>query len=122
MSGDGGRVSVMTVSVGTAPVADPWPGQAMVPAVEVSRTAGLPDNYIRTVIGAGIFDDNRREGPGGRRMLSHDDAVWLLNAVTFAVATGIALSILVRALRGTGAQLSEDGGFMIPPPYLSEVA
>lgn len=94
---------------------DPWPGRETVQVVEVARAAGLPRYDMRKVEVAGLIQPVGREGTGGRPVVTHDDALFLLHAALLAVAAGLALVSVVRVLRQSGASLG-PGGFTVPVP------
>lgn len=94
---------------------DPWVGRQTVPVIEVARAAGLPRYDLRRVEHSGLIEHAGRDGRGGRLMLTHDDALFLLRAALVATAAGIGLVTMVRLLRQAGASLGPDG-FMIPLP------
>lgn len=80
---------------------------------DVIRTAGVPHGAIDYPIRLGLVPIVARE-PGRRgRYISREDAVMLLAAAALAVAAGVALAAVVRAIRVTGGSVTADG-LMIP--------
>lgn len=104
-------------------VLDPWDGQDVVPVLEVARAAGVPRYDVRKVELAGLIEHVGRENPGkgGRLLISHDDALFLLGVAALATAAGVALVTAARLFRESGAELGPDG-FVVPIPAPRGVA
>jgi hypothetical protein len=80
---------------------------------DVVRTAGVPHGAIDYPIRLGLVPIVARE-PGRRgRYITRDDAVMLLAAAALAVAAGVALAAIVRAIRATQATVT-PAGLVIP--------
>lgn len=80
-----------------------------VPVADVVRSAGVPHSAIDYTIRLGLVPVLAQGGASRRRWISREDAVMLLAAAALAVAAGVALAVIVRAIRATGAQVGPDG-------------
>lgn len=79
--------------------ADPWAGFESVPLVDVVREAGVPYEQVRKAFRRGLVEPLPERGPKNSALLSHEDAVMLLQAAAVALLAGIALVTVVRMLR-----------------------
>jgi hypothetical protein len=87
--------------------------QGTVPVADVIRTAGVPHGAVDHAVRACNIPVLGQHGQGRRRYISVSDALVILAAAALAVAAGVALSQMYRALKGTGVTVS-DSGLMIP--------
>jgi hypothetical protein len=82
---------------------------------DVIRTAGVPHGAIDYPIRLGLVPIVARE-PGRRgRYISREDARMLLAAAALALAAGVALAVIVKAIRATQATVT-SAGLVIPVP------
>jgi hypothetical protein len=84
-----------------------------VPVADVVRSAGVPHGAVDYTIRLGLVPVHAQFGAHRRRYISREDALMLLAAAALAVAAGVALATIVRAIKATGAQVG-PGGLTIP--------
>lgn len=80
---------------------------------DVVKTAGVPHGAVDYTIKLGLVPVVAQSGRKCRRSISREDAFMLLAAAALAVAAGVALAAIVRAIKATGAQVG-PGGLTIP--------
>src|SRR4051794_9317395 len=85
---------------------------------DVLRRGGIsPDSFRRTVDAGLITPTPTRigAGRGGGRTITVDDALLLLAVAALAIAAGVAITTMLRAIRAQGGTVS-GGNITIPIP------
>lgn len=86
-----------------------WEGRETVTLPEVARVIGMPRPTREFATRTGAIRPVSGGGKGRPYLLSWDEVVFILGAAVFAAAAGIAITVALRALRETGAQVSTSG-------------
>lgn len=78
----------------------------------VSRVVGWAPDAQTRAIQAGVVEPLSDPAPAGRRgyMVSRDEALTILAAAVLALAAGVAVVVMIRAIKATGL----DPGQLLP--------
>lgn len=84
-------------------------GRETVPLPEVARAINMPRGTREVMIRDGAIKPCSGGGKGRAHLLPWDEVVLLVTAAVFAAAAGIAITVALRVLRGSGAQVTPAG-------------
>lgn len=94
-------------------ILEQWQGQTTVPLPEVARAVDMSRTTREVMIRDGAVKPCGGGGKGRPHLLPWDEVVLLVTAAVFAAAAGIAITVALRVLRGSGAKVTPSG-VMIP--------
>lgn len=102
-------MSVMDAADATVP--EDWrvTSDGTVPVADVVRSAGVPHGAIDYPVRLGLIDVTGQHGQGRRRYIRVEDGLMILAAAALAVAAGVTLVAILKAMKATGAQITPSG-------------
>lgn len=80
-----------------------------VPVADVVRSAGVPHAAIDHPVRLGLVEVVKQHGQGNRRYIRVEDGLMLMAAAALALSCGVALVVMVRAIKATGATIGPAG-------------
>lgn len=87
--------------------------EGAVPVADVVRSAGVSHSSVDYVVRLGLVDVVDQRGTGRRRYISVEDGLLIMAAAALAVAAGVALAAMFRAVKAQGATVT-PGNITIP--------
>lgn len=79
-----------------------------VPVADVVKSAGVPHAAVDYAVRLGLVDVTAQHGQGRRRYIATSDGLLILAAAALALAAGVALVSMLRAMKATGAMVSAN--------------
>ena len=90
-------------------ILDQWQGRETVPLPEVARAVNMSRSTRGFAIETGAIRPCAGGGKGKPYLLAWDEVVLIVAAAALAAAAGVAVTVIIRALRESGVQVSPTG-------------
>jgi hypothetical protein len=87
-------------------VLEQWQGRETVPLSEVARAVDMPRGTRDFAVRTGAIRPCAGGGRGRAHHLAWDEVVLIVTAAALAAAAGVAVTVIIRALRASGATVN----------------
>lgn len=95
--------------VASLEILEQWQGRETVRLSEVARAVDMPRSTRDFAVRTGAIKPSTRKGRGSAVLLEWEEVVLIVAAAALAAAAGVAVTVIIRALRESGVQVSPAG-------------
>lgn len=92
--------------VASLDILEQWQGRDTVRLSEVARAVEMPRSTRDFAVRTGAIKPSTRKGRGSAVLIEWDEVVLIVAAAALAAAAGVAVTVIIRALRASGATVN----------------